>query len=507
MQAWLGAPEMRWVTESLRHKLPRRVRQPGRTPSILVNLLLLLVAAGVGALLGRQPLAALVLLAAVGVGAWVYLRPEAAAYLLIFLTPLTAGIDRGTVLPVLRPNEALAVLVCVALAIRWIARLRTGAVRMPRLNALDGILIGLAVCTSIVPLMMMLIRHRGITADDLQYAIVLWKYLAVYLIIRFSVRTERQAYWCLALSMAAASIVCVIGILQSLDLFGVPRLLGTLWAPFGVERTLAIGRGSSTLALAAAVADLAILNLVLAVGLLLRGSKHRVLLGGVILCCLFGTLGAGEFSTVLGLFVAMLALVIVSRATRLIGYAVPLLLLGTVVMWPVIQTRLMGFQSASGLPDSWIVRLRNLNTYFWPELGAHGNWLFGVRPSARVPAAHEEFGWVWIESGYSWLLWGGGVPLLAAYVWFVVMSMRRAAAAARRSTGVVAAIGLAIFAAVAADVVLMIFDPHLTYRGAADALFGLLAILRSLTDHERVRAAVTDHERLKAPLTEERVMA
>jgi putative peptidoglycan lipid II flippase len=493
VQAWLNAPELTWITASLRAKVGgggrrRPARIEGRDAGLFTNLALLAAAAVLGALAGFSPLYAAAVVVAIGVGACVYVWPASAAYLLIFFTPLTAGIDRGTIFPVLRPNEALAALVGVALTVRWVARLRVGTFRMPRMNAIDWSLIGLAVFTSIVPLAMMLARGREIIADDLQYAIVLWKYLAVYFIIRFSVTDRTQALRCAYLSIISSCICSVIGILQSLDLFGVPRLLGTLYAPFGAERVLSIGRGSSTLALAAAVADLAIINLALAIGLLLYTTKHRGPLIAAVLICVFGALGAGEFSTVLGMLVAMAALVIVSRATKLVGYALPLLLLGGVVMWPVIETRLMGFQSASGLPDSWIVRLRNLNTYFLPQLGADHNWLLGVRPSARVPASHEEFGFVWIESGYIWLLWGGGIPLLVAYLVWVVVGIRRGVAAVHRASGVVAAVGLAVASYVTANAFLMIFDPHLTYRGAADALLVLLAILRNLgpTRPERI---------------------
>lgn len=477
-QAWSGATELAWVTASVRGRTGRR-RKPGGG-RLLVNLLLLTACAAEGLLLGTDPLLGVAAVAAVGLGTLIVLRPAVAAYLVIALTPLTAGIDRGTVLPVLRPNEALALFAGVALLVRYLLTLRTGGVRLLRLDRLDAALLVLALCSSVVPLLMMAGRHREITGDDLQHAVVLWKYLAVYLIVRFGIGTPAQAMRALWLSMGAAVVVCVLGILQSLDLFGVPGLLGTLWAPFGVERTLAIGRGSSTLALAAAVADLAILNLALAAGLLLHGNRHRLPLAGVIAVCTFGTLGAGEFSTLLGLVVAMLALIVVSRAHRLIGYAMPLLALGGVVMWPVLATRLAGFQSASGLPDSWIVRAHNLSTYFLPDLLSHYNWILGVRPSARVPAAHEEFGWVWIESGYVWLLWGGGLPLLAAYLWFVAVVVRRATAAARGAGGVVAVIGLALASYAVANAVLMAFDPHLTYRGAADAMFGLLAMLRVL---------------------------
>src|SRR5450759_4874573 len=91
----------------------------------------LVVAAGVGAGTALGPLKALVALALVVVVACIWMWPALGAYLLIGLTPLIVGISRGVALPLLRPNEALALLVGFALMTRGVAQLRTG--ELPKL--------------------------------------------------------------------------------------------------------------------------------------------------------------------------------------------------------------------------------------------------------------------------------------------------------------------------------------------------------------------------------------
>lgn len=414
-------------------------------------------------------------LAAAAVMAWVWARPAVAAYLVITVTPLTAGIDRGLALPVFRPSEALALLVGAALAARGLARWRTGRVPALRLDRVEVSMLLLAVTSSVVPLLWMTLRQRPISHDDLLYALVMWKYLGVYAIVRFAVTTEPQVRRCLWLSMLAACAVAGIAVLQSLGLFGVPRLLATYYAPFGYTDAFQ-ARGGSTLGLPAAAADLLIYNLAIATGLLMRVHRYRPVLVSAAALLVVGVLSAGEFSSAVGLLVGVVCIAIVTASPRLLGYFVLAAAAGSQVMRPVIDKRLSAFGSASGLPVSWTGRLRNLRTYFWPKLFSDWNVVFGVRPSARVPVASQATGYVWIESGYTWLLWAGGIPLFASFVFFVQTAAQRGWRAARRGRDAVSVAGIAAFVAVIVATVLMAFDPHLTYRGAADALFGLLAL-------------------------------
>jgi hypothetical protein len=454
--------------------LPAPVAGPGArrllVPTVLVT------GAGVGALSAASPNLALLGCAAAVVAAFVWVRPALAAYLVIGLTPLTAGIDRGLAIPLLRPNEAVAALVGGTLAVRAMLRWRAGALPRVRLDRVELAMLLMALTSSLVPMLWMAARQHEITHDDLLYALVMWKYLAVYAIVRFAVRSDRQVRRCLWISLGAAAIVAVVAILQSLGLFGVPGLLARYYAPFGHTGALEHNRGSSTLALPAATADLLIYNLALARGLWTSGRRYGLVLAGAGLLFALGTLAAGEFSSAIGLVIGMVALAAVTRSPRLLLLFVPASAVAGQVLKPVIGKRLAGFQSASGLPASWTGRLDNLRTYFWPNLFSDGNFLFGVRPSARVPVASQATGYVWIESGYTWLLWAGGIPLVASFLFFVQAALAATWRAARRAGDATSAAAVATFVAVVVLTVLMAFDPHLTYRGSADAFFSLFAL-------------------------------
>jgi hypothetical protein len=449
----------------------------GRVPRRVAMVAIIGVAVAVGAFVGLHGIEAVGLLLAAGGVVLVAVRPQVGAYALIGVTPLVVGIDRGVLLPVLRPNEGLLLVAGAGLAIRALTRFTTGAPIHFRMGRVDIALVALAVTSSLLPLCWMFATGRDIGTDDLLYAATLWKYLLLYVVVRVGIRTERQVRIAIGLALASGVVVAVIAVLQSLHLFGVPELLGRWYAPHDDQEALNIGRGTSTLSSAIGVGDVMAFLLAGSIAWWKRDVRLRPLMAVLAIVFLLGGIGSGQFSAVFALVIAaVVAALLTGTIKRVALVAVPLLVASVLLLQPVIETRLEGFQSREGVPHSWSARLENLETFFWPEIAKDWNWTFGVQTSARVPATEPWRDWVYIESGYTWLVWNGGLPFLIAFIVFVVLALRALVPIARTRDDSIGVAATASAAAVAVVAVLMLLDPHLTMRGTADLGFALLAL-------------------------------
>jgi hypothetical protein len=336
----------------------------------------------------------------------------------------------------------------------------------------------LSLTGSVLPLLVLYVRGGDATADDFLYALVFAKYFVLYLLFRVAVTTRKEVAICLWLIVGSGALVSLIAILQVASLFGVPELLSAFYdSPFEGTTGTAAFRGSSTIASSFGLADLMAMCLAIVVAWLPlkpRGWPWLILFGAMFLG---GGVAAGSFSGLIGCMIAVaVAAYLSGQLANLIAIALPAGLVVSAAFWPVIAARIAGFDNLNGLPRSWIGRLANLETFFWPQLFSGSNWLWGVRPAARVPAPETWREWVFIESGHTWLLWTGGVPLFLAFFAFIAVVLRTTLQVVRASRDAVGVAAAAAFTAAIVIFVLMLFDPHLTVRGSADLFFPLLAL-------------------------------
>lgn len=413
----------------------------------------------------------------------VALHPPFGAYLLLATTPLLAGLDRGLLLPLLRPHEAIAVLIAGGLLMHLVLGAASDASIRLRLSfgPIDRAILLLALAGSVLPLTVMTVRERPISQDDVLYALVVWKYYAVFVMVRACAVTVEHVRRCLWVILGAAAVVALVGIMQVLHVPAVESLLASLYGPEGANSSSS-DRGTSTLASSIAVGDVMVFSMAVAGGLLVSGDRRRLVLPVVAMLFVFGTVATGQFSAIIAIVIGLLAFGwITKRLSNSIVAFTPVAGAAALLLWPVIETRLSGFNGGSTLPQSWQGRLDNIFTYFWPVLEVDNNWVTGVRPLARAAGSRlsgNEF--IWIESGYIFLLWTGGVAFAAAFLWYVWVAVRATARIARERQDAVGAAAAASFTALIVTAVLMALDPHVTLRGAADLSFALLALALAL---------------------------
>ena len=403
-------------------------------------------------------------------------RPILGTYVYVASLPFLAGIERGSLLPLVRPNEAVLVLVVLGGMLGWAFRwLRNGTTTWPAPHPVDGALAIFLGLYTLWPLCWMLLRGLTPAGSDLAAILPVPKLVALYLLVRVTVRTDAEVVRLLRLVIWPAVVVAVIAVLQVLAVGPVLSLLSTFWLSASDSPADLAERGTTTLGSPLSTGDALVLALVVVVCCGLRGLlgyRERLVAGGVLLV---GVLATAQFTAWLTALVAGIAILaryphIRRRVLRLWPVPVVLALLAV----PVVLGRLQDV-TTTGVPVSWATRVDNLGHYYLPVLGGF-RFVLGIGPSSVMAAQETWRDVVYLENGYLEFLWVGGLPLLLGFLWFSV-AVLRAARSGAADTGPRGTVAEALRVVWWTLLFSTILDPHLTLRGSGDLLFVLLALV------------------------------
>jgi hypothetical protein len=419
---------------------------------------------------------AAVAVAGIAVTVLTALRPVTAVYVYLATLPFLAGIDRDRLLPLVRPNEALLVLLLVGVVTGAYLRFVRGDEIRLRLSPFDVALGVFVLLSTLWPVTWMLLRGAVPGGAELAALLPVCKLIGLLILVRVTVRYEDELLRLGRVIIWPAAVVAVIAVLQTVGFPPVVTLLNTYWRPLGSDPTGVTERGSTTLASSIATGDYVVLALALLIALSVRGLVARRELQVVGLILLSGTLAAGQFSTWASASIVGAGLL--HLHTQLRRYAVRLIpVLGVAILigLPAFWARLAEFGDGYGVPRSWLGRWDNLVSFYLPALGKFG-WLLGISPNSVLQAPETWREVIYLEYGYLQLLWVGGVPLLAAFVWLSVELLRHARRAALRPDAA-GAYASALWAAWWMVLLLSVIDIHLVLRGAGELFFTFIAII------------------------------
>ncbi|WP_051343110.1 hypothetical protein [Pseudonocardia spinosispora] len=409
------------------------------------------------------------------------LYPIFAVYLYLGTLPIIAGIDRDTVIPLIRPNEALlAVVVAGAVIGAFLRFVRNDDIRPRFMPAVDIPLAVFLLMATVWPLASLLLRGQVPTGAEYAATLPFPKLVAVYFLVRYTVKTEDETLRVIRLIVWPGAAVALIATLQTLKFSPVIALLETFWngeEGASLESASELSeRGSATLGSPIAAGDVIMISLILVMCCVARGLLGRR--ERLILAMILGTgvFAAGQFSTWIAAVVGLVLLAwrfpdLRRQAKRFAPLGGVALVIGA----PAFLGRFESLGEFGGiLPESWLGRIDNLAYMYLP----HFDWttlFLGVSPNTVVEAHEVWREIIYLESGILWFLWTGGIPLLAAFIWLSLRVLRTVRPAIRHP-GAFGACASSLEIVWLFLLVLTLIDPHLQLRGTGDLIFTLLAI-------------------------------
>jgi hypothetical protein len=425
----------------------------------------ILVAAGFGLLVA-------------GLATW---RPSLGCALLALAVPLTAGLGRDTVIPLLRPSEALAIAVMAGLILHRLMRPRPLT-----FSGLDVAMVAFALGSVLIPALVLLLTHVRADLETWRTVLSPLQYLIIYVLFSRCEPPTARVRLVMNLMMLASVVVAAVAVVEL-----VAPSARTAVAAYYTTPVLpswdAVYRPTSLLGHFSAVGAFGLINCTLALALAaarvpgFRGAWLSL----VILMNIVALLVSETWAPLIALpAVIVLVLVYSRRVPSQLWVVLGVMAVSAVLLWPFLSGRIEQQQLLGGggtglaVPETMLWRMRYWQEFFVPA--AADNLWFGTGTTipSMVPPRLDTF----VDNEYLYAIFRAGLPgvilLLGLFAAVGVVGWRERLSPVPEAR----ALGAVCLASVIALALMGATSEYLTFAAVSQLfwmLVGLLAAVRA----------------------------
>jgi O-antigen ligase len=434
-----------------------------------------------------SPLLVLLLLIGVILFSLTVWRPAIGLTALAIGVPLTSGLGRGTLIPLLRPNEAMLLIVVGGLLLHHLPRREQRS-----LTGIDLAITSFSLGSILVAWLVLFISRHS--PNDWRTVLSPIQFLVIYLAFSRTQLSNKSRVICVNASMLAAVIVGLVSVAQVLNIAGVRGFLAAYYPAANPLDT----RPGSTLGLYSSVGAFELLGYGLALTLATLRTPHFApgWLGFVMIVTVIGILSSGTWAPAIGLVLATALIPLYGRRLpRQLGVALVSIVLALVLFNSQISTRIgqqqqhtpFGSGYSAVVPETLQYRLLLWQEFFVPALLDHIWFGTGTFIPSQVP---ERF-WVSVDNEY--LRVGFRAGLVGLALLFVMLGVIGTAGWRSRdgSDSWQRTLGGVCFVYVGVIALMGFTEEYLSYGGVSQQVGLIIGLFSGLTPLRKLGSVVS----------------
>jgi hypothetical protein len=337
-------------------------------------------------------------------------RPSVGCAAMAVAVPLTAGIGRATLIPLLRPSEAIVLAVLAGVVIN-----RTWRPRPMHFTGLDLAVLGFALGSVLIPVVVLLMTRLSADLDTWRSVISPIQYLAVYFVVSRSDPSPRATRAILNLMMLASVVVAAVAVAELLA----PNVRTAVAAYYETPVLPSwdpVYRPTSLLGHFSAVGAFALMSCILALALAAtRAPGFNGLWLSLVMLVNLVSLLVSETWAPLVCLPAVIALVLIycRRVPPQAWLVLGVLVAAAILLWPFLSGRVDQQQLVSSnglaLPETMQWRIRYWQEFFIPAAAENVWWGSATTIPSMVPERISTF----VDNEYLYAVFRAGLPGVA----------------------------------------------------------------------------------------------